>query len=449
MQKTLRDGLILRSLSEGVQSDKDNLAEFYVQVFKEAGDEDTPSMRLWVEDLIADEHPTMALDDIWVVVDPAHNDKIVSALLLIPQTWRYEDVELGVGRVELVATDKNYRRKGLIRELMNVAHERSESLGHHMQGITGIPYYYRRFGYSMTVNLGGLGSIPFTSIKPLKDDEKPAFTIRDATSDDAENLVRWDALLADRALLSTVRSAADWRYELSGRTVGSVFEMRVGIIVNAEGEDVGYVAMQTSQDVPQAFLLSYAVDEKASYLATFDDVMRWCKAQRDKDYPADGDVEVPVHLGFASDVAPEVLKILRYSAYSVVRDFTYAWYMRVNDKARFIKHIAPVLERRLVGSAANRFTGELKVGSYDFTGVVITFENGKITDVVNKKDMDIDNADVSFPYDLFLNVLLGHHRRRDLMRYFPEVGTGSREGKAGILLDVLFPVKPSSLLALA
>ena len=128
MQQQLDGGLILRSLSEGIASDAEGLPDFYVRIFTESGEEDAVTLGPWTRDLIADTHPTVTDDDIWVVVDPAAGDKIVSALLLIPQTWRYDDIEFGVGRVELVATDKEYRRRGLVRKLMDVAHQRSAML---------------------------------------------------------------------------------------------------------------------------------------------------------------------------------------------------------------------------------------------------------------------------------------------------------------------------------
>ncbi|MEQ9028786.1 MAG: GNAT family N-acetyltransferase, partial [Aggregatilineales bacterium] len=234
MRKELRDGLILRTLSEGFASDRENLEEFYKRVFGEEGDEEPQALGYWTNDLISGAHPTTTLDDVWVVVDPAEDDKIVSALLLIPQTWRYEDVEIPVGRVELVATDKDYRRKGLVKALMDALHERSAELGHLMQVITGIPHYYRRFGYGMAVNLGSSAFVPFDSLPVIKDDQQPDYLVRSATIDDAEQIAEWDASYAEECLLTTVRSADDWRYEIEGRTYGAVFHLHIGIITTPD-----------------------------------------------------------------------------------------------------------------------------------------------------------------------------------------------------------------------
>ena len=138
MHKTLPVGLILRSLSEGCRSDYERLPTFYGDML---GNDEFSSAELaaWTNDLISGNHPTVTADDVWLVVDPSKDDQVVSATLLIPQVWRYEEVEIPTGRVELVATHPDYRRRGLVRALMQTAHERSASLGHHLQGITGIP----------------------------------------------------------------------------------------------------------------------------------------------------------------------------------------------------------------------------------------------------------------------------------------------------------------------
>lgn len=443
MRKELRDGLILRTLSEGVASDHENIAEFYNRVFGESGDEEPQALRHWTNDLISGNHPTTSLDDIWVVVDPADNDKIVSALLLIPQVWRYEDIEIPVGRVELVATDKAYRRKGLVKAQMDALHERSAELGHLMQVITGIPNYYRRFGYGMAVKLGSGAFVPFDSFPPLKEGLEAKYIVRDATLEDAQYLAEWDAQYAENCLLSTVRTAEDWRYEIAGRTHGAVFHLHIGIIINQDSKPVGYVAARTSPEYPVTSCLSYIVDDNASYMDTYDDVMRWYKAVRDNEYPEGGDVKAPTHLGFDSGIPSEIYKVIEYNPFASIRNKFYAWYIRVEDVAAFIQTIAPVLERRLAGSVANRFTGDFKIGFYDFTGVTITFEDGKITDVVGG---EMENPEVSFAYLTFLNVLFGHRTRNDLVSLLPETFAGR---KAGLLLDVLFPVKQSWIMGFA
>ena len=64
----------------------------------------------------------------------------------------------------MVATDPDYRRRGLIRTQFEVLHAMSESMGHVVQGITGIPWYYRQFGYEFALDLEGGRVVPFSAI---------------------------------------------------------------------------------------------------------------------------------------------------------------------------------------------------------------------------------------------------------------------------------------------
>ena len=123
MQRELADGLILRTLSEGVASDRERLPAFYGAVNGEGDPEAVvEGLVAWTQDLI-NHHPQTSHDDIFVVVDPAHEDRIVSATLLIPQTWRYEEIPIAVGRPELVGTLPEYRGRGLVRTLFDAVHE--------------------------------------------------------------------------------------------------------------------------------------------------------------------------------------------------------------------------------------------------------------------------------------------------------------------------------------
>ncbi len=82
-------------------------------------------------------------------------DKIVSSLNLIPQTWSYEGIEFGVGRPELVGTLPEFRGKGLVRAQFDEIHKWCIERNMPVQAITGIPYFYRQFGYEMALDLVG------------------------------------------------------------------------------------------------------------------------------------------------------------------------------------------------------------------------------------------------------------------------------------------------------
>lgn len=435
MKKEIRDGFILRSLSEGVSSDAQNLGQFYVEIFGDEGDEDAETILPWTEDLISGNHPTVTLDDVWVVVDPSQDDRIISALLLIPQTWRYETIELGVGRVELVATHKDYRRRGLIRELMTVAHERSASLGHVMQSIGGIRHYYRQFGYAMAIDLGGDSHIPLSVIPKLKDDQTTTYTLRPAVTSDIENLQAWEAYDQRAGGISLKREWKHWDYDLNHRNVNSALLPCTNIVVNAEGQDVGFVSFILDKYYSTINIWHWIIGDQSSYYDTFDDILRAIQTATDKFFAPLPDDKYPTLIHFDNGISPALKSLIHRTNGKVASDRVYMWYLRVDDLPVFIKLIAPVLEQRLEGSGMNRFTGDLKIGLYEVDRIEIMFEDGKITDVITA-DVGKGGSDASFPYHTFLNVLFGHRDWLDLTYILPEVHANR---KADMLLTVLFP----------
>ncbi|MEJ2748219.1 MAG: GNAT family N-acetyltransferase [Anaerolineae bacterium] len=151
LPKMLGDNLLLRW---GKPEDAEELGQFNVRIHSDNPENPETFLAHWTRDLMNGRHPTTKADDFTVVVDQ-NTGKIVSSLCLIGQTWAYDGLEFTVGRPELVGTDAAYRRRGLVRAQMEVIHAKSATHGHTVQAITGIPWYYRQFGYEMGLDLGG------------------------------------------------------------------------------------------------------------------------------------------------------------------------------------------------------------------------------------------------------------------------------------------------------
>ena len=150
-QTILRDlgnGLILRCATP---EDAEALAVFNGKIHGE-NELDAQRVSAWTRDLLSRPHPTLRPSD-FTIVEETSTGTIVSSLNLIPQTWSYEGIEFNVGRPELVGTDPAYRHKGIVRAQFEEIHRWSAERGELVQGITGIPYYYRLFGYEMAMNL--------------------------------------------------------------------------------------------------------------------------------------------------------------------------------------------------------------------------------------------------------------------------------------------------------
>ncbi len=124
--------------------------------------------------------------------------------------------------------------------------------------------------------------------------------------------------------------------------------------------------------------------------------------------------------------------------------YTYAWYLRVADLPRFLRHIAPVLERRLADSAQAGYTCEITVDFYR-GGLRLVLENGKLATVENWQRPIWGEAKAGYPPLVFLQSLFGHRSLDELRRIYPDVWA---EGEATAVLDALFPKRPSLLVPL-
>ena len=116
---TMNNGLVIR---RAVERDTEQLISF--NAVQHADDPEAPSEMIseWARDVFSGQHPTSSIDLFYVVIDPtrdrssAAGGRIVSSMGNLPQTWCYNGISFPVGRAEMVATDPEYRRKGLIQK---------------------------------------------------------------------------------------------------------------------------------------------------------------------------------------------------------------------------------------------------------------------------------------------------------------------------------------------
>jgi len=132
----LDGGLVLR---RATATDAEALASFNAAIHRDPGADNSAFIAAWVRDLTDETHPGCGPGD-FTVVEATGSGEIVSSLNLIAQTWTYGGVPFGVGRVELVGTRSDHRRRGLVRRQMTVVHHWSAARGQLVQAITGIPH---------------------------------------------------------------------------------------------------------------------------------------------------------------------------------------------------------------------------------------------------------------------------------------------------------------------
>jgi GNAT superfamily N-acetyltransferase len=440
----LDGGLLLR---RATVADAAALSTFNALVHGAPGRPDR-SVGIWTRDLLTRPHPTFGAGGFLVVEDPAAA-RIVSTLNLIPQTWSYGGVPFGVGRVEIVGTHPDYRRRGLVRRQMEEVHRWSAALGHQAQIITGIPHFYRQFGYEQALPMTGSRAGYRQHIPALPPGAAEPFRLRPATPGDADFLAGLEALARPRSLLSVPRDAALWRYELEGMSEVSAERLVVRIVEAAaggprpEGERVGYVVHETVR-APTVTVTAYELVPGLSWLAATPSVLRALEA-----FGAAGAPERPDdprarfdRLRFRLGTAHPVYRVLPDRLPETQPPG--AQYVRVPDLPAFLRHLAPVLEQRLAASVAVGHSGGLRLSFYG-DGVRLRFRDGRLLEAEpcsdRAGDAEAGPIGARFPGLTFLQLLFGSRELDELERAFGDCHARSEEAR--VLLQALFPAQPS------
>ena len=434
--RDLGDGLVLR---RSTAADAEALAEFNARIHSDFGpDQPDEHVAAWTRDLMQRPHPTFAPGD-FTLVEDTRARRIVSACNLIGQTWTYSGIPFAVGRPELVGTLPEFRRRGLIRAQMDVIHRWSAERGQMVQAITGIPNYYRQFGYEMALALHGNRSAFAPNIPLLDVGAVEPYRLRAAALDDVPFLmgVYDHAGLRDR--VTCVRDADQWRFEIAGQSANNLNRRALWIIETAAGEPVGYVAHYPWLG-SGSWLAATAVELKPgiSWLAVCPSVLRWLWGHGLAMAARDGGSLSNITLVLGSE----------HPAYAACANRLpecwppYAWYLRVPDLPGFVCRVAPAREARLAGSIAAGHTGELKLSFYR-DGLRLSLARGRLVRVEAWQPSAADSGDATFPGLTFLQLLFGYRSLEELTHAFPDCRCHGDEPR--VLLKALFPKQASNV----
>jgi hypothetical protein len=395
----------------------------------------------WIRDLVAKPHPTMNAAD-FTIVEETSTGKIVSTLCLIPQTWVFDGIEFGVGRPELVCTLPEFRRRGLVRVQMEEVHKWSKERGHLVQVITGIPYYYRQFGYDMALNFSGRRSGFEPHVPMLKEGETEPFNIRPAVEADMEFVLKTYEAFESKLAISCKRSMDIVRYETFGKSAKNINRYEKMIIEDDDGTRVGCFDHSIDLWFGGVTCVHFAVVEGSSWFAIAPSVVRYLW-KKGAEY-AERDSTTRTSFGFSLGEQHPVYDVLEDKLPASRR--TYAYFVRVPDLPAFLERVKPALEKRLAESVAVGYTGSLRIGFYN-DGVRIEFLNGKITSIEAMKVYTYQDVDVSFPDLTFLHVLFGHRTFEDLRQAFVDCYINTNEAR--VLVNSLFPKRHSAVLPIS
>jgi predicted N-acetyltransferase YhbS len=364
---------------------------------------DAVDHRLMIED------PDGGWESCAVVTD---GDRIVSTAMLLDETLVLGGVAIPAGQVELVATDREYEGRGLVRALMSWAHERSARRGHLAQVMVGIPYFYRQFGYEYAIvqpQSRGVRGVPpgpdGYAVRPAGPDDIPAMR---ALQDDAQS--GYD--------LRMPHAPACWR-ALVARDGSSQ------LLVERAGE-----AVATGRITPP--------DEEVvlGELAGNDPLAVHALVAHAASVAGAGGSRVMERPG--SPAGDAVEELLEPPTPQAVR-----YYARVPDVVALLDHLRPVLSARLAASGVAGGSGEAVI-SFFRHHVRIAYREATVERVVPGGRMQAPavSGGAGVAPDLAATLLFSEHGIGGLAERHADVYPGPREE----LMRALFPPVRADLL---
>ena len=430
------DGLILR---RSKPEDADALAEFNRLIHTD-NNPDGQCIAAWTRDLLTRPHPTFRPDD-FTIVEEIATGRIISTMNLISQTWSYEGIQFGVGRPELVGTLAEFRNRGLVRIQFEEVHKWSAERGEMVQAITGIPFYYRQFGYEMALDLDGRRFGAEAQLPKLKEGQEEPYIVRAAKEGDLPFIERLYEQTKSRYMIACERTPELFRYELMGRSENNNCWVNC-MIEDQAGQPVGFFRHPGYNQGSSLGASRYELKAGVSWLEVTPSVARylWAKGQ---EY-AGRDGLACKSFGFvlgAEHPAYEALGKRLPSIYD-----PYAWYLRVPDLHGFLNHIKPVLEKRLANSIAAGHSCQMHISFYR-TGLQIVLDHGKITAIEPWQPSPSAEGDIAFPDLTFLQLLFGYRSFKELEYTFADCWCTSEDVRA--LINILFPKKLSNVYPVA
>ena len=435
--KELGAGLILRRSSS---EDAEALAAFCGEIHSEIEGEPDPIVAAWTHDLLTRPHPRFHHDD-FTVIEEAATGRIVSTLNLIAQTWTYEGIPFEVGRPELVGTLPEFRNRGLVRLQFEEIHRWSAERNELVQAITGIPFYYRLFGYEMAIDLDGSRSGFEVNVPELGSGAVETCSFRPATEADVPFIAEVYRHGCQRSPIACVRDEDIWQYELRDRS--EIVRQATLIIQGIGSERLGVLRHWQRLMRRGTTVTLFELKPGTPWLELAPAVVRYMWKTGQEYARREG--KPCMAFNFALGESHPVYEVFRDGLPHIQK--SYAWYVRVPDLPRFLKHIAPALDKRLAVSLACGFTGKVHISFYR-SGLRLAFEQGQLTGVEpwmpGPRELE---GDIAFPGLTFLQLVFGYRSFDELSASFPDCWCKSHETR--LLMEALFPKRSSEVLALS
>lgn len=378
-------------------------------------------------------HPRTTMADYWLVEDQLSGE-IVSTTCLIPWEGQFCGIQMRIAQLEMVLTRPDYRGRGLVRAQIEHFLQMVNERGYDLSIIWGIPYFYRQFGFSYSIEGEvferlsiAYGHPPLVSNDGLI---RSVFMTYPATVEEIPILASFHNHMIEGLGFSISRTPEYWIYLLQHARypVEMVTDTRTGT-------KIGYIILKPSRlgDANHTMVLENYLPDMASSLEILNHLQERYQTEQ-----AMGSLKI------AWPQTTYLIQAARRLGSQVTRGSQ--WLMHITDLRRFLDKLAPVFEKRLAASHWRGAAGELVINLYR-QAYRLRFEEGKFlpTEPLGFVDasMGADGGDLCIPRDAFIRLTTGFRGLDELFDAWPDiiVKTDSRS-----LIDTMFPRFPAYLL---
>jgi hypothetical protein len=263
------------------------------------------------------------------------------------------------------------------------------------------------------------------------------YFLRDATFEDDGFIREVYAQTSRNLLFAASRSAVEWDYEFAGRSEQNTRRREWLLIENMRGERLGYVQYLPCIPNPLAPMLRVTQVELATnggYLNLALALLRGLWERAELMFGA-GELQCDELLGleFALERDHPLYRVIPKGMLRETR--ATPWYIRIPDMVAFLCRISPALEKHLLGTVVEGYSGELRLNFFR-SGIRVRFVSGRLLPIEDWKPDEIWEGDARLPESAFLQLVCGWHRFNELSGIFAECWASH---EAAILLDCLFP----------
>ena len=348
------------------------------------------------------------------------NGKIAAMVGFLEYKQQFGEEQVNIGEITYVGTHPDYRKRGLVRELMNYWLCYAKDKGIELCFLYGIPDFYQQFGFEYAVPTYFYSYV--TIEKEMLKEIKGRYKI-EKLSKHSEKYAKEIKDIYDKSskenFCSKVRSLEYFKYRLKNTNKGEH-----GWYVVIEQEKVkGYIWLTIAESKIEIREANIEDDEAGKNLGELLYLLT-----RNKENIKIIGLRLPLNNSFAKYLYKKGAK---FSCTNELYSNNWAGMYKILDLEAAIKKLRPSFEKNLYNSRFYEYTGYFNINT-EIGKMGLYFEKGKVT-VTNGFN---SCEEVEIPINILTSIYTGY---KDICYYKREINFKNEITYE--MLKVLFPLK--------